>query len=244
MKSLIYTLLLPCLSFMTTLHAATRTDDYTVKMEALLAQYDKATDAASRKTALDAMNALDKQYKGEGVMKMWQEFDKEKANGAELRRIGLAMVAAGERKACKWCFEKGAESGDPYCANRVLIEQLTELNNPEAAMHLFSKMKYFTLPLIYNMGMAMFVLDTPESREIARVLAESYIKLTERPSTNDVKPYGDRVGQYDVFDYTEYIFYADSDILKQVGKCWKRSSLGNQGTQIRKFYENNKSASH
>lgn len=233
MKSLIYTSLLLCLSCMTTASAATRADDYSAEMEALLAQYDKATDAASRKTALDAMNALDKQYRREAVMKMWQEFDKEKAGGAEFRRIGLAMAAAGEKKACRWCFEKGAESGDPYCANRVLIEQLTELNNPEAAMHLFSKMKYFTLPLIYNMGMAMFVLDTPESRQIARVLAESYFELT-----NDKEKKKFTKNQYDVFDDSEYIFYADSDILKQAGKCWRISSSGNSRNQLKQFYEN------
>lgn len=243
MKSLIYTFLFACFISMATSVKA-QTEEYDTGMAALLTQYEKATDAEGRKNALQAMNELDKQYKGDAVKRMWKELDPKTSTGADFRRVGLAMAAAGEKQACRWCFKNGAELGDPYCANLMLIEQLTEQNNPEAAMYLFPKMKLFTLPLIHNMALAMFVLDTPESREIARVLAESYIKLTERPSTNDVKPYGDRVGQYDVFDYTEYIFYADSDILKQVGKCWKRSSLGNQGTQIRKFYENNKSASH
>lgn len=219
-----YTLLL--LMAFALIPAVAQTEDFETQMEALLRQYDTATDAAGRQQALDAMNELDKKYKAPAVMQLWNNLDEAAATGAECRRVGIAMASAGEKKANKWCFKKGAELGDPYCANRVLIEQLTELNNPEAAMYLFPKIKFFTLPLLHNMALAMYVLDTPESRKIAGTLAGSYFELC-----------GTEGIEYDVFGREEYVFYADDALLKQVNKCWQVSRVSDPGSVLRKFYE-------
>lgn len=121
--------------------SATAQTDYYTRMEALSAQYDSAADADARKKALNEMTALDTEYKGAAVKQMWSELDEKAATAADYRRVGLSMAAAGEKKACKWSFRKGAELGDPYCVNQALLEQLTELSYTEAALYLFPKIK-------------------------------------------------------------------------------------------------------
>lgn len=207
MKTLIYTLILLCVSFNA---VSAQTGSYEAGMEAMLSRYDNATDAEGRRQALDSMFTIDKKYLGAAFKKMWAELDEKTATGADCRRVGIAMAAGREKKAHKWCFRKGAELGDPYCANRVLIEQLEEQNNPEAAMYLYPKIKYYTLPLLHNMALALYVLDTPEARKLASQLADKFFKL-----------YNDRNTRFNVYDYREYIDYLDTDILKAAGRCWQ-----------------------
>lgn len=138
MKTLIYPLILLCVSIAS---ASAQTDNYEARMEEILISYDSANNAAGRRVALDSMFTIDKKYLGEAFKKMWAELDEKTATGADCRRVGIAMAAGREKKAHKWCFRKGAELGDPYCANRVLIEQLEELNYPEAAIYLYPKLK-------------------------------------------------------------------------------------------------------
>lgn len=223
MNPFIYVLLLVC-TVVSAISTFAQSSVYTSEMETLLTQYDNADDAG-KKAALEAMTALDKDYNGRAIIKMWKELDKETATGADYRRIGIAMAAGREKEACKWCFRRGAELGDPYCANLVLIEQLTELNNPDAAMYLFPKIKSFTMPLLHNMALALYVLDTPESRKIAHSLADSFFAL-----------YDDKANSYNVCYYTEYVSYADSEILKAAGKCWQISP-STPTSALRKFHE-------
>lgn len=228
MKLSIYTILFLSFACMAGLVAA-QPDDYGAQMELLLMRFDNASDAAERKLALDAMTDLDKKYNGSAIKQMWNELDEKTATGADYRRAGLAMAAGHEKKACKWCFRKGAELGDPYCANQVLLEQLSELNYPEAAMYLFPKIKSYTLPLMHNMALALYVLNTPEARKLARQLAESFFLLVNN-----------KENQYNIYDNTEYIDYLDTDILKAHGKCWQVSHLmfmGDPWGTLRKFYK-------
>lgn len=211
MKTLTNHLIYPIILLCAVINAASaQTGGYEARMEEMLARYDNATDATGRRQALDSMFSIDKKYLGAAFRKMWDKLDEKTATGADCRRVGIAMAAGREKKAHKWCFKKGAELGDPYCANRVLLEQLEELNNPDAAMYLYPKVKQFTLPLMHNMALALYVLDTPESRKLARPLAEKFFKL-----------YNARQAKFNVFDYREYIDYLDTDILKAAGKCWQ-----------------------
>lgn len=212
MKKLLYILILLCVS---AIAASAQTDSYEARMEEMLARYDNVKDAAGRRLALDSMFAIDKKYLGVAFKKMWAELDEKTATGADYRRVGIAMAAGREKKAHKWCFRKGAELGDPYCANRVLIEQLEELNNPDAAMYLYPKIKSYTLPLLHNMALALYVLDTPESRKLAKPLAEKFFKL-----------YNDGNTKFNVYDYREYIDYLDTDILRAAGRCWRVPQSG------------------
>lgn len=206
MKRLIYSLLLLCAA----VTVSAQTKDYEARMAEPLARYDGAADAAGRRPALDSMYSVDKKYRGQAIQKMWKELDENTATAADYRRVGIAMAAGHENKAHKWCFRKGAELGEPYCANRVLIEQLEELNYPQAAMYLYPKIKHYTLPLLHNMALALYVLDTPESRKLARPLAEKFFAL-----------YNDRTTKFNVYDYREYINYCDNNLLKAVGRCWQ-----------------------
>lgn len=223
MKRILYILLLSLLPW---LAAVAQTDSYGARMEALQTQYDNAADATGRRAALEAMTALDKSCRGEAIKKMWAELDQNTATAADYRRVGLAMAAGGEKKACKWCFRKGAEAGDPYCANRVLIEQLVELNNPEAAMVLYPKLKSFTLPLLHNMALAMYVLGTPEALKTARALADKLFAL-----------YADKENRRDVFEATEYVSYADSEALRLAGRCWSVTAITTPGAALGKFHK-------
>ncbi len=209
MKTLVYPLIFLCVSIAS---ASAQTGNYEARMEDMLVCYDNANNAAGRRVALDSMFTIDKKYLGEAFKKMWAELDEKTATGADCRRVGIAMAAGREKKAHKWCFRKGAELGDPYCANRVLIEQLEELNYPEAALYLYPKLKSYTLPLLHNLALALYVLDTPESRKLAKPLAEKFFKLYNNPDT-----------KFDVYDYREYIDYFDTDILKAAGRCWQVS---------------------
>lgn len=212
MKKLLYTLIFLCVS---AIAASAQTDSYEARMEEMLARYDNVKDAACRRLALDSMFAIDKKYLGVAFKKMWAALDEKTATGADYRRVGIAMAAGREKKAHKWCFRKGAELGDPYCANRVLVEQLEELNNPDAVMYLYPKIKSYTLPLLHNMALALYVLDTPESRKLAKPLAEKFFKL-----------YNDRNTKFNVYDYREYIDFFDTDILRAAGRCWQVPQSG------------------
>lgn len=77
-------------------------------------------------------------------------------------------------------------------------------------MYLYPKIKYYTLPLLHNMALALYVLDTPEARKLASQLADKFFKL-----------YNDRNTRFNVYDYREYIDYLDTDILKAAGRCWQ-----------------------
>ncbi len=235
MKSLKYILLPYTFLFASvaclTAPIAAQSDDYDARMRELLLRYDKASDAAGRRPVLNAMTDLDKKYRGEAIIRMWNNLDEKTATAADYRRTGIAMAAGGEKKAYKWCFRKGAELGDPYCANQTLLEQLEEINHPEAALYLFPKIKFYTLPLLHNMALALYVLDTPESRKIARQLAEKFFIL-----------FDDKKNEYNVYDCSEYISYHDTDILKAAGKCWRVSRsrvLAVPGKILREFYEKN-----
>ena len=228
MKQLLYIFLLSAACMTAT--AASRTEEYAAKMESLLAQYDAAKDAAGRKAALDAMTALDKSYNGEAIVKMWKALDEKTATASDLRRTGLAMAAGHEKEACKWCFRKGAEEGDPYCANRILIEQLTLANNPNAASYLYPLIKSYTLPLLHNMALALYVENTAESRKIARELAERFFELSSSTKKKN----------FDVFDRSEYVDYLDSEALKLAGRCWRVSVITDPGATLRRFYEADK----
>lgn len=229
MKTPIYTFLFVFVACLTSPTTA-QTENYdTRSMEELLVQYNNASDAAGRRPVLNAMTDLDKKYRGEAIIRMWNNLDEKTATAADYRRTGIAMAAGGEKKAYKWCFRKGAELGDPYCANQTLLEQLEEINHPEAALYLFPKIKFYTLPLLHNMSLALYVLDTPESRKIARQLAEKFFIL-----------FDDKENEYNVYDCAEYISYYDTEILKAAGKCWRVSRsrvLAVPGKILREFYE-------
>lgn len=226
--------------------SATAQTDYYTRMEALSAQYDSAADADARKKALNEMTALDTEYKGAAVKQMWSELDEKTATAADYRRVGLSMAAAGEKKACKWSFRKGAELGDPYCVNQALLEQLTELSYTEAALYLFPKIKTFTLPLLHNMALALYVHNTPESLAIAKPLAEAFFSLFDGKTEADRDAHESgkfATGSinYNVYDYTEYIdYFGDSEALKMVGKCWQISRSYPDGKILRQYYENSK----
>ena len=140
------------------------------------------------------------------------------------------MAAAGEKEACKWCFRKGAQLGEPYCANLTLIDQLKELQNTDAANFLLPLLNGWTLPLLHNMALALFIHNTPESVETARELAQTFFTM-----------FDDKQYRYNVYDYSEFIDYRDEPQRRQLNMCWFNCLGSIQiGKTLRQLYESSK----
>lgn len=231
MKPIIYNvIILLAASQATAMNAHAQTDDYRTQMEAMVLKHLQATDGAERQQALDAMDKLDKQFKGNFVRKTWKALDEKTATAADYRRVGIMMAAAGEKEACKWCFRKGAQLGEPYCANLTLIDQLKELQNTDAANFLLPLLNGWTLPLLHNMALALFIHNTPESVETARELAQTFFTMSD-----------DKQYRYNVYDYSEYIDYRDEPQRRQLNMCWFNCLGSIQiGKTLRQLYEASK----
>lgn len=184
-------------------------DDYRTQMQALALQHEQASDPEGRRAALDAMDKLDKSLKGTHVKERWAALDENTATAADYRRTGIMMAAAGEKKACNWCFRKGAQLGEPYCANIVLKEQLKELGNLESATFLLPRLTGWTLPLLHNMALALFVMNTSESVKTTRELARTFFTM-----------FDDTRYRYNIYNYSEYLDYRDEPQRRELGMCW------------------------
>lgn len=218
MKRHILTIILALAAIMTATAAGnqTKADALRRQMAAQARAYSNATEKSDRISALDSTFELNRQLLLDNATRIWEQLDTATATAADYRRIGVTMLASDQKKHGRWCMYAGAQLGDPYCINYVLIDQLKTDQDPGIALHLFSLLKgAMTYPLMHNIALAFSQIETdkPEintfCQESAHTFGNLYFEVMDDP-----------VYRYGPYERGQYIDFVDDPTLKMLKKSW------------------------
>lgn len=213
--------------------ALTKADSLRREMTAKARDFTKATEKSVRRQLLSDLNDLDREIKLDKAHSLWEQLDTATATARDYRRIGVTMLALGQKKHGRWCLYKGGILGDPYCVNYMLVDQLKTDQDPGVALYLLSNYvdNGMTPPLMHNMALTLSRIEASDPAEkaayldMARTLGEAYFSLIDDPDY-----------RYGPYDRTEYIDYTDDPTLQMLNRCWDYPSDSRRaGRALRDF---------
>lgn len=160
--------------------------------------YTNSDSTEERKEALKKMNDIDKEIKFQNAVSLIQEFDTVNSLGSDYRRAAIVLQSSGFNDYADWFYLKGAEKGEPYCLNHIIVDLMKSEKEPLLAIGLFQNIKNgSTPPLLYNMALILCSTDSEVFNRVGKEFAQEYYKFMNEKDR--------KFGPYDLDLYLDYI---------------------------------------